>query len=178
MPRPAKGDGPVRTPAPTKGRDSDEGMRKEYDSSMTFNEVVFRLRDKTVPYSVNPFKALLGVGEWALRENFDGTYSIEKSVQGRALFTYATLKIQPLGQGTHLILETSGMGIPGLFCLIWLIVSPILAYWSVRNGASVGYTIFIILFAFVFSLLCTLGGWYKEKDLIDFFESDILGIKK
>lgn len=151
-------------------------MRKVYDSVLSIDEVVSRLREKTVPFSVNPFKA--SPWDWALRGNFDGTYTIEKNVQGRLLYACARLRIQPLSQGTHLIFETSGGGIPGLFCLIWLIISPILAYWSVRKGNDAESTVFGIILMVLFSLSCTLGGWHKEKELIDFFESDILGIEK
>lgn len=152
-------------------------MKKEYDSALSIDEVVSRIREKTVPFSMNPFKASLG--DWARRENLDGSYTIEQSVQGRGLYTYATLKIQPMSQGTHLIFKVNpGWVIPCFLGLILSVMSLILAHRSPRNGNGVNNAAFGIIFSVCFLLPCTLLGWYKEKELIDFFESDILGIKK
>lgn len=153
-------------------------MKKEYDSAMTIDEVVARIREKTVPWSMRPFKSWQD-GFWARRENFDGTLTIEKNISKYTRAAYITLKILPVVQGTHLILKTSAEW--KIFCFssfIWISVSPIMVYHSVKNGGSTGFALFGIIFLPLVFLLYALLSWLEEKELIDFFETDILGIKK
>lgn len=100
-------------------------------------------------------------------------------VSSRMSSVYASLKVLPTEQGTRMILETDSMW--KFDCLIAFIlfeISPPLIYISTKRGASAGYAIFGVVFMISIMLLFALLNRVSETDLIDFFEHDVLGIKR
>ena len=57
-------------------------------------------------------------------------------------------------------------------------ISPPLIYISTRKDGDTGYVVFgVVVMLFIHLLFALLDRW-EETDLIDFFEHDVLGIKR
>ena len=64
------------------------------------------------------------------------------------------------------------------FAIAFLGLLPILVYKAERDYGRGRVAIFGYGFFILFLLGCAIWSWHEEKELIAFFESDILGIKK
>lgn len=148
---------------------------KEYDSAMTPEEVVARLKEKTVPVR---FK-LFPMGDWELRHHLDGTLGIGKDSSGRGVYASASLQIWQTNRGSHIVMKIgSSRMIDLFFAIAFLGLLPILVYKAERDYGRGRVAIFGYGFFILFLLGCAIWSWHEEKELIAFFESDILGIKK
>lgn len=147
--------------------------KKEYDSPLPREEMVAQLRAKTKPFRL--FR--LNRDGWGLKEYEDGSFRVLEDTHARYP-AHAILQFEATKYGTHIIAEYSEDDM--LFWFVTLLLSIVAVPICIAIGVNIGKMIILVgpVFFGGTSLLNFLYCRAHKRELIKWFEADILGIKR
>lgn len=144
--------------------------KKEYDSPLPREELIAKLRKRTVPYRL--FK--LGRYDWELKEYEDGTFRATKS-HGK-YWAEVRFQLDTAEYGTHITAEY-GDGRPSFALIMFFFVAMLILTADAIYELGIKGLIVLPVGVGLF-LIGVLYDRAYEKEAIEWLETDVLGIKK